>query len=494
MAPNSEVIINGINAKTQRLFAYLAVFALGLLVPVIFAHIYAYPVPHVHDEFAYLLQGDTFSHGRLTNPTHSLFRFFETFHVFFNPTYQAKYPPGQGFFLAIGEFFFSHPAIGVWISLAFACVALTWMLNASVSLFWSVLITVLFLLNPVLFVKWSQTYWGGYVAFIGGALYFGALIRLIDKEDVSCAVILMIGVFILSISRPAEGLLMVLLSFPYLIYIRIKKFDQDDKAQYSKIIIALLIGAIGITIFHLYYNYIVSKDFFTLPYSNWTFRDSNIEVIQSYTGSPPLSFQDKVIRLYHHLFPHYSGFLLLSLFFIKINRTLVLILLLICVQLVVSSLYTRGWPHYFAPSVPLYYLVLGLGLDSLSGKSIRGIHIGKYLAFIGFIAIAMHSSLTLAYRAVGGPSDSWGRERMRMIDSLSRSEPKDLIFVRYGSNHNLHTEWVYNQSDIDGSHVVWARDLGDGENKKLMSYYPDRKVWLLEPDNKPIELTPYPNE
>ena len=58
--------------------------------------------------------------------------------------------------------------------------------------------------------------------------------------------------------------------------------------------------------------------------------------------------------------------------------------------------------------------------------------------------------------------------------------------------HNPLDEWVYNLADIDGSKVVWAREMDTTDNLELIHYYRDRKVWLVEPDAMPARIVPYP--
>jgi hypothetical protein len=60
------------------------------------------PYPRVHDEASYLLQAETFALGRWSNPSPPLPIFFEQYHVFVEPGFFSKYPPGHGLLMVPG--------------------------------------------------------------------------------------------------------------------------------------------------------------------------------------------------------------------------------------------------------------------------------------------------------------------------------------------------------------------------------------------------------
>jgi hypothetical protein len=36
--------------------------------------------------------------------------------------------------------------------------------------------------------------------------------------------------------------------------------------------------------------------------------------------------------------------------------------------------------------------------------------------------------------------------------------------------------------------------MGDEKNRELIAYYPNRRVWLLEPDSPSLTVIPYPRK
>jgi len=99
------------------------------------------------------------------------------------------------------------------------------------------------------------------------------------------------------------------------------------------------------------------------------------------------------------------------------------------------------------------------------------------------------------------PSSEWvwqwygpghfGGERAQIEAQLEQLPAKQLAIVRYSADHYPFDEWVYNAADIDGSKVIWAREMDAANNLELMRYYKERQVWLVQPDLLPVKVSPY---
>ena len=175
------------------------------------------PKPIIHDEFSYLLAGDTYAHGRLANPPHPFWQHFESFQEMQQPTYAAKYQPLQGLTLAFGERLFHQPWAGVFLTTGLMCAAVCWMLQGWLvqgvhGPEWALLGALLFALRIGVLSYWMNSYEGGAVPAIGGALALGAMARIWHSGDFHHAVTWAIGVSILMLSRPYDAAVLAISS------------------------------------------------------------------------------------------------------------------------------------------------------------------------------------------------------------------------------------------------------------------------------------------
>jgi hypothetical protein len=150
-------------------------------------------------------------------------------------------------------------------------------------------------------------------------------------------------------------------------------------------------------------------------------------------------------------------------------------------------------PHYVAPAVCAIFAVFVTAMRHLRLYAPRGLAFG--LLFSRLIVLGL--VLQTANAVVAGNEDSLGFGGVRMegrlafIQKLKAIPGEHLVFVRYSKNHDVHGEWVYNDADIEGSAIVWARELDAAQNRKLIEHFRDRHAWSVEADRFLSSPQPY---
>jgi hypothetical protein len=286
-------------AKKKR-FAVAAIGGVTILARVALLPWLPVPQPKVHDEFSYLLAGDTFAHGRLANPPHPLWIFFDTFHVIQHPTYASMYPPAQGMALAIGKLL-GQPWIGVVLSVAAMCMAFTWMLQGWVPPEWALLGGVLVWIRFGVFSYWMNSFWGGAVAATGAALVLGALPRIWDRQRARDAIIFGVGAGILAISRPVEGVIFFIPFGAALLWWALRLNTQTRGAAMRRIVLpiaAILASTAG---FIGYYNWRVTGSPVAFPHFIEQ-REITTAIFLWQHDKPPIPYANPQFDDFYHNF------------------------------------------------------------------------------------------------------------------------------------------------------------------------------------------------
>jgi hypothetical protein len=516
-----ERAVSDFSARTPQAMCVLFILIIAArLLTLLRLHV---PLPGIHDSFSYLLMGDTFAHGRLTNPPHPMWVSFETFHVNWLPTYSSMYPPAQGFVLALGQLL-GHPWIGVLLSDAAMCVAIFWMLQAWMPSRWAFLGGALAGLKFGIASYWMNSYWGGAVAAIGGALVLGALARVTKHARVRDTILLGVGLAILANSRPYEGLIFSIPAAVWFLVWLVGRVKSSGalRATLRQVVAPLLAVLFATAAFIGYYDWRLTGNALLMPHTLnmrtyhsaavflWQhpgpekqYRNSQFD--DFYNGWERSDYQttwadairatelkrDNLNRTF--LWP---GLLLAvpGLPFVFRDHKMRFLLLTFAIVSIGVLVVVWSQPHYAAPLTCVVYAIIVQMLRHLRTMRIGARPIGVALSRAAVLLLALD---TANYVRLGWCDPKiWNCEgdvsRFVIADRLEHTPGRHLIMVRYEEdNHNIHDEWVYNGADIDGAKVLWARELDAEQNVKLFAYFKDRKVWLVTPDSDNTYLEPY---
>jgi hypothetical protein len=494
------------------------------------------PLPFVPDDFSFLLAADTFLHGRLANPTPAMWTHFESIHITMQPTYASMYFPAQGLVLAAGKILFGHPWFGILITSAFMCAGICWMLQAWMPARWALLGGFIAIVHIGLFSYWINTYHAaGTITAFGGALILGALPRFMKKPQLRYSLAMAAGTVILGLSRPYECVLLYIPVTVILARWLIAGQNRPTPRALFRLAAAPLLLVISGAAWMGYYDYRAFGSPTTLPYtvSRNTYAMAPYFIWQKprlgLTYRHPAMqnyYQTEEMDLYNRLHSaqgvipvtlvkplaailFFGGFAFFPLIFM-LRRVLWdrrIRFLTLCVAVLIAGMLIENFLvlHYLASYTAAFYAI---GLQAM--RHMRIWSQGDRPVGLALVRLTITVCLFMAcLRLYAGPlhipiqewpptwniswygPDHFGTERDRVETSLEQTPGKQLVIVRYSSQHTPFDEWVYNSADIDNSKVVWAREMDAANNQELIHYYRDRKVWLVQPDSQPATISPY---
>ena len=467
---------------TKNKVAVLVVIAAALIGRALLMPWFGVPQPRINDEYSYLLMGDTFAHFRLTNPTPSAWQHFETFHVNLTPTYHSKYPIASGLVLVVGEVIFHQPWIGIYLTTALLCGAICWALQAFVSPGWALIGGLFAVFRLALFSYWMNSYWGGSITALGGALALGAVLRLFalertERNRALLACLFGLSLLLLGTSRPYEGLAFSLPLLAYFAYKLLRGVSRREIRLSSTALPVITIGMAGLLVMG-YYNKTTTGRPLLMPYALYERTYAELPLFFGQGRVHQVSSHDPVFTKYyqveateHGYRPDASASEIVDVelhrlgqnWFFYVGPALTFPLLigfLLCVKrrdllLVLAAFLTTGAAvascifaqiHYFAPATVAVYVFAICGLSYLWDQRSDGAR-----AFVIAVCLTVFVTALTRYTGAATMSDPYGYSdtRQQVARQLADKPGNQLVLVSYDfDRHYPGSELVHNGADF----------------------------------------------
>ncbi len=470
------------------------------------AHFFWWPRPIIHDEFSYLLAGETFAEGRLTNPTHPLHRYFETFGVLQEPSYMSKYPPLPGLALALG-IWLGDPIYGIWLCYGLMVGSFVWMLRQWVPAGVALLGGMALAFHGQLLMSWGGNFYagGGLLGFTFACWVYGSLGQMRGGGGWRTGILFGAGLSGLMLSRPYEGFLVALPATLIASAWLLKRLFKRRAG--ARVVVAAVLISFGAGVFFQgLYNHRVTGNVLQMPYTRhqqdyyrtplFLFQELGqqkvrpVLEIQAFDESShrplytagrrwPGLWRDGLEKLLKYGVFYLGTVGLLGLLYLlasqPLARTAKSLLAVLAVSGVGLSVSTFSLCHYAGPGAPVLFLLFAFLLARSNVFRQSG---GRVLLVVLALMFVEHAFRGRKFGWPEGPLNA----RAVMVRELEVLPGNHLVLVSYGRDHDPRLEWVYNHARIDDSRIIWARVDRADDSSELGNYYSRRSLWVLDTD------------
>jgi hypothetical protein len=365
-------------------------------------------------------------------------------------------------------------------------------------------------------IWWSQNYWGGGVAMLGGALLGAAALRAAKAPRSAWGFILGIGLAILANSRPLEGLITAVIVSAWLTW---RAFTTSSlRVHLLRTLVPALIVLAPTFAFMLHYNRTVTGSGATLPYKLHQKQymiaplfyyqhpaavqpTYHHQVFYDFHAREELKEYQDAVGSFDHApaagavaekwwttakdfvsMPPLAALLIGAIVVacVQRNGAATRLAWIVCIAFPLTHVLLTPWfrPAYLSVAMGFFAVLLVVGMRRVAAW--RAPWGAMIVRFVVIVQLASWVMWARALNRLGRPPFSIARAGV--LSELQSQEGKHLVLVRYGPRHSALYDWVANGADIDNSKVVFARSMGDAKDRELIDYFKDRKVWPLDFD------------